>query len=136
MLLRSVGRSGEEDGTLSKIADQITPRPQTQVRFLTRPSSPDTGMRVIRVEVGTHPPYWCTTKGIVIRHGDQDRIADLATIEHLIERRTGGSYAVEQAKQQNWFAPIQGLATTDPTIVRAVVGPVDLVPRPPLSPSL
>src|SRR5258706_5462649 len=50
MLPRSVGRSDQEDVSLSKIADQITPRPQTQVRFLTRPSSPDAGILVIRVE--------------------------------------------------------------------------------------
>jgi hypothetical protein len=135
-LPRLHGRADQEDVMASKIAAQIMPRPTVEVRFVAPQSAPDVGILVVRVQPGPCPPYWCAGKGILARIGDQDRIADLSTIEHLFERRSGVEYAQERASHANWFQPTSTTQAITPVDVEVVFGPVDSAPRPALSATL
>lgn len=129
-LARYVGRADQEDVVWSKIADLLDPRPRLQARFVAPSASADHGILFIRVEPGPQPPYWHARRGILMRMGDQDRIADLATIRHLFEREADGDYALEKGAERGWSAAVPSSDMTAITWLCLLLGPQNPVPCP------
>lgn len=135
-LVRYVGRADQEDIAWSKISDLLDPRPRVQMRFVAPSDSAGHGVLFIRVDAGPQPPYWHAKKGILMRMGDQDRIADLATIRHLFEHGADGDYALEQGLERGWFPAMPDSDMKAVTWLRLLVGPQLPVSHPPMSRAL
>jgi len=118
----SIGRHG---GTLANLCySKLQPVRVPRHKFIGLPAQPGQGVLVIQVRLEDAPPVtWHEGKGVLIRAGDADRPADLATLRTLLAAESERwEPAVETASEQLMHAlSVSGPANATHVLVGALI---------------